>query len=540
MAPQVPTYDSFQVAPEAMPAVRVADTQPGNGALEIGAGAQKLGNDLEAAAIRQQRQQNADQVFRAEAAVKDGYLQYEGQAKQRLGQDAWGVSQDTAKWWNDNLKTASDGLQNDEQRQIFGKTMEGLKFSSLGTMSDFEAQQRRVSVEESAKSSIQGSINIAAANPSDPSIVNGAKQDITKRVQALTNLYGWSPEIRDATQGQYLTNLHQQVIQSLVDTNPDQARAYFDANKDEINGANRDELDKQIRVGTIRQVGQQGSEQIISQGLGESQALNEARSKYTGQEQDEVVRRVKERYAEVDELRERGQRDAADKAWKMWEQGDKSLSSVPTSVLNSMDGKMRDALEKEDAAHASGVDIKTDWSTFYDLRQQAAQNPNDFANTDLRELFPKLNPAQREQLIDTQNQVKGNRNTDVQTLNEQLEHAHQLLGWTNADAQRKGQFDSATLTQIDADQKAAGGKKLTYDDRQKVIDRMMVNGSYPGGSWFSSNKFYQVAGTENAANFTPKIPDTDRQKIEAALQRRGTPITDDAVMKLYKLKNGLQ
>lgn len=536
--PQIPTYDSFQVAPEALPNARVDDTQPGNTALGVGAGLQKIGGDLLDAAARQQQQQNADRVFKAEAAVKDGYLQFEGQAKQRLGQNAWGVAQDTAKWWGDNLKTASDGLENDAQRQIFSKTMEGLKMSSLGSMAGFEADQRRVSVEESAKSSISGSINIAAANPTDPAIVNGAKGDVIRRVSALSNLYGWTPEIRDAQTAAYVTNLHKQVIQSLVDTNPDGAKAYYDANKEEINGADRDELDKQIRVGTIRQIGQQGSEAIMSEGLSESQALAKARKDYTGAQQDEVARRVKERYAEIDQVRERGQTDAADRAWQVWSKT-KSISDVPTTVLNSMDGRMRDALEKEDAAHASGADIRTDWSTFYDLRAAAAQDPAKFARTDMRAYFGQLNPAQREQLIDLQNQVKGQGANDVATLSEQLSRSHELLGWGASDGQKKGQFDSAALTAIDAAQRANGGRKLSYDERQKVVDRMMVTGSYPGGNWFSKDTFYQVSGTEKAETFTPKVPDDDRAKIEAALTRAGKPVTDDAVLQLYKLKNGL-
>jgi hypothetical protein len=62
---------------------------------------------------------------------------------------------------------------------------------------------------------------------------------------------------------------------------------------------------------------------------------------------------VKERYADIDMVRERGQDAAADKAWQQWSK-DKSLSNIPTSVLNSMDGKDRDALQATDSAHASG------------------------------------------------------------------------------------------------------------------------------------------------------------------------------------------
>jgi hypothetical protein len=536
--PQVPTYDSFQVAPQAAPDVHVADVQPGDNALQLGKALSSAGADFTDSAIRLQHQQNADRIFQAEASVKNDYVKFETDAKSRQGQDAWGLTQSTTKWWNDNLKKTADALENDQQREVFLRTTMPIRDQSLTTMGAYEQQQRQISVEESGKASITGSINLAASNPTNLGVINGAKSDILKRVQVLGDLNGWTPEIREAQAAQYVTNLHKQVIQSQIDTNPDAARAYYDANKAEIQGADRDEIDKQIRVGTIRQVGQQASDAIMQQGLGESQALATARSKFTGAQQDEVVRRVKERYADIDMVRERGQKDAADRAWQQWSK-DKSLSNIPTSVLNSMDGKDRDALQATDSAHASGKDIQTDWSTFYDLRQQASVNPAGFAQTDIRRYFPQLNPAQREQLIDTQNQVKGQGANDVQTLNEQLGRAHELLGWSASDGQKKGQFDSAALTAIDAAQKANGGKKLSYDDRQKVVDRMMVTGSYPGGNWFSPDRFYSVAGTEKESKFAPKVPDDERAKIEAALTRAKQPVTDDAVMKLYKLKNGL-
>ena len=497
-----------------------------------------MGAEATDAAVRLQERANADAVFKAEADLKDQYLQFEQGVRQRRGTQAWGVTNDASQWWDKNTKAITDNLQNQRQREIFAHSATALRQSSLTSISQYENEQQHASVEDSAKASITGSINIAAANPTDPTVLAQSKVDILKRVQVMAQINGWSPERYTVEQGNAVTDLHKQVIQSQIDTRPDLARAYFDQNKDQINGADRDTIDKQIRVGTIRQIGQQASNTIMGLGLSESESLAKARKDYTGEQQDEVTRRLKERFADIDMTRERAQTDAADRAWQMWSKN-RSLSDVPTSVLNAMDGKMRVALEQEDAAHASGADIKTDWSTFYDLRQAASVSPQQFAQTDIRQYFPKLNPAQREQLIDTQNQVKGSNANDVQTLNEQLSRAHELLGWSASDGQKKGQFDSAALTAIDAAQKANGGKKLTYDERQKVVDRMMVTGSYPGGNWFSKDTFYQVAGTEKAAQFAPKVPDDERAKIEAALTRAKQPVTDEAVLRLYKLKNGL-
>jgi hypothetical protein len=253
--PQVPTYDSFQVAPQAAPDVHVADVQPGDNALQLGKALSSAGADFTDSAIRLQHQQNADRIFQAEASVKNDYVKFETDAKSRQGQDAWGLTQSTTKWWNDNLKKTADALENDQQREVFLRTTMPIRDQSLTTMGAYEQQQRQISVEESGKASITGSINLAASNPTNLGVINGAKSDILKRVQVLGDLNGWTPEIREAQAAQYVTNLHKQVIQSQIDTNPGRGPRVLDANKAEIQGADRDEIDKQIRVGTIRQSG---------------------------------------------------------------------------------------------------------------------------------------------------------------------------------------------------------------------------------------------------------------------------------------------
>src|SRR5437879_10099807 len=100
------------------------DVQPGNAALQLGQGEQKFGDDLMMAATRLQRQQNANAIFTAEAGFKEQQVQYQNQALQRQGHDASGVTTDWAKQWADSFQKASEGLENDEQRQIFAKTME--------------------------------------------------------------------------------------------------------------------------------------------------------------------------------------------------------------------------------------------------------------------------------------------------------------------------------------------------------------------------------------------------------------------------------
>lgn len=537
--PTVPTYDQSQVSAGQDPTSYVQPSNAGEQYVQLGAALQRAGADQASIALDQQHLANADTVMKTEAAFKDSYLKMQQSMQDRRGQNAWNVTNDVNDWFTKAAPQYSNVLENDAQRRAFAATFNSVRQQALETTGRFEADQRRQSVEESGKDSIRASINIAAADHNNTATIDGAKSDILKRLQLMGTLNGWSPEIRDAQETEALTDLHKQVIQALVDENPDHARTYYEATKQEIAGADRDVIDKVIRVGTIRQVAQVATDKIIATGAGETDALAYARAHYTGQEQDEVVKRVTERYAEADAVRERDQKTAADRAWGIYAKNGETLTVVPTTVLNAMDGQARLALEKEWKAHVSGKDVDTDWTAYNGLRALASTDPSKFSVTDLRNYFPQLGPDQRKELIDIQDQVKKGGSNDVLSLEQQLAQTHEVLKWGTSDADKKGKFDSAVTREL-AVQQATVGRKLNFDERQKVIDRMAIQGSYKGGSWFSTDRYSDVAGQEAASTFVPKIPDDDKAKITAALQRRNLPVTNDAIMKLYKQKNGLQ
>lgn len=534
--PQVPTYDAPQVAATSDPTYLSAGNA-GEQWVQAGAALQQAGADQGSIALDQQHLANADAVLKTETQFKNDYLTYQQSLNDRKGQNAWGVTNDLHSWFDKAAPKYNDALENDTQRRAFAATFESVRTQGLETTGKFEADQRQQSVNESGKDSIQASINLAAADHNNQATIDGARADITKRIQLLGVLNGWSPEIRDAQMTNALTDMHKQVIGALVDENPDQAKAYYDANKNEIAGQDRDTIDKVIRVGTIRQIAQQATDKIMATGAGETEALAYARANFTGQQQDEVVKRVTERYAEADAVRERDQKTAGDKAWNIL--STHGINAIPTTLLASMDGKDRIALQKESQAQITGKNVDTDWTTYYGLRALASQDPTKFSTTDMRLYYDKLGPDQRKELIDIQDQVKKGGSNDVQSLEQQLGQTHEVLKWSNSDADKKGAFDSAVTRELAVQQQQLG-RKLNYDERQKVIDRMAIQGNYKGGPWFHSAHYSDVAGTEASSTFTPTIPDDDRAKITAALQRRNMPVTDAAILQLFKAKNGLQ
>lgn len=539
---RVPTYDVPQETARALPGAQqqtIASpamfSAAGREQVRFGQAVSDAGTAVLAVQKRLQDQRDADVLFSNEAAVTEEYLKHENSVRERRGQNAWGVTEETTKWWDDTGRKYSDKLENDKQRRLFDQTVTKLRLRSLDGVSKHEAAERRRSLDESANASIVGSINLAAANHTNPEILSGAKLDITKRAQVRSQLNGDAPEVAAGKLTEYLTNFHQQVIQNRVNTDPAGAQAYYEANKAEIAGTSHETIEKVLKIGTVKEKAQTFADEAVKNGLSEPAALAEARKQFKGDDEIAAVAEIKTRFSEQTQIRERVQKDAADNAWKIYAR-DGSLSNVPAKVLAQMDGQALTALRKE----ASGANVETNWEKYYDLRQRAITDPSGFSRVDLRTQFPHLGKREREALIDLQAAVqRADDQRDAATLAQQLATVHNQLGFKEEHKAQKGELDAKIYNVIEDEQRRQK-KKLNYTERQQIIDRMLIEGEVLSGSWYLNDpnrRYYQVYGTQDAKRFAPAISSREREEIEAALRSDGRPVNDKTVFELYEKVN---
>lgn len=379
--PRIPTYDVPQAEERALPGARQssvaspalfaagAEQQMALGKSMLGAGT-VIAN---AASVAQDRE-NADMLFRAESALKDEYLKFEQSVRDRKGQNAWGVTTETEKWFADQEKKHSEVLQNDVQRKLFGQSITRLRQSALGSISTYESGERRRSLDESADASIVGSINIAAAaaaqgvivpsgaskgeatvttdedgNPvvTAPGVtvgnnpIAGIKSDIIKRVQVKAGINGWSPERTQLEEAKHLTNLHSQIIQNLADRDATKAREYFEMNKAEINGTAYDQIGRVLKAGETKQAGFEFAERPDIMALAtDADRIAAARDFYKNEpeKREAAIHEIKTRAAENEAFLRRGQRDAGDAAWKVITSGG-GLGQIPAATWAAMGGE---------------------------------------------------------------------------------------------------------------------------------------------------------------------------------------------------------
>lgn len=578
--PVVPRLDAPQVSPGVLPLARQsANATPASfggiqavQAQQMGQGLSSLGHTVNAIATDIQERENAALVLGAETALKDAYTTYEAEARKRKGAQAWGLTQETDKWFADQGKEHAQTLTNDRQRFVFGQIQAKLRTQAMGNMAAYESGERDRTLAESARSSIATNIKLGAAAAADGLIAesqigsNAAKytdengtevaetdaaavggnpipgliRENLRRIDVLADLEGWSPERRELEANRATTLMHKEVLNALADSDAKLAKTYYEEHKTEIDGDERGAIEKVLKIGGIRAEAQEAVEAIFTAGMGEKEALAHVRNEYEGELEDEIVQRVKARFAEGDQLREQGQRRAADVAWKTYSQRQR-LEDIPASVIAAMDGRDIENLRKHAADAAAGITAKTDPETYYGLRTMAATDPAAFQALDLRRYINVLSPSDFQEFVKLQTGTSDDIK-DAATLTQQLSNTHDLLGFDSGDGEKKGLLDKAVTDAVNAEQRRLG-KKLNYDERQAIIDRMLIEGDVSRGFFNDQEgRFYESAVTpQGAANFHPEIPDTDRAQIEEKfMQKHNRKPTDDEVEQTFKIWKGLR
>lgn len=539
--PSIPRVTGPSVASAPLPGVRQGLDIPIE-AVSSGRMFEKAGRDISAAAdkldtaaTRIQDQQDTDLVFQADTALKTAYLEYQNAANQRKGVNAWGLQQETTKWFDDNIAKIGATLT-DRQRRVYEQRAAQLRLAGLDYYGRYELQERNAATELNNAANIDSAINVAASDPIDNNIAAAVKV-IDQNTKANAKLFGWSPEVVNAKVTEATGKLHQQVLQGLIENDPMQAEQYLNAHRAEIPGAMLAELDKGVRIGTAKARSQEFADEVIATGLSEAEAVKHIREKYKGDEEDIYISEVRSRFAEIEAARNRAERAAADEAWRIIGDGG-AIGDVPTNVLMQMDPRTRISLA--DYADKGG-NVKTDWVVYSSLRDLARTDPQTFINTDLTGYFNRLAPAQREQLIDLKGSMgKADKVEDVATLDQQLSTAHNLLAITGADnAEARGKFDSAVQTLVNTAQ-TAKGKALTFEERQKIIDTMMLPGAIPGTFNDTEGRVYEFYGTPDADKFVLEVPTDERDAIVEEFKAKGVANpTDEQISRAYLIGKGI-
>lgn len=542
--PVVPTYDNLRTSVAPMPGPQVGPMDgPARQSAQFGEAVGRAGGALQS--IMLDEQQRADQTRIADAMNQavaarlrlthdqaDGYTRLVGRnALERP--DGKGLDEEYAGRLKGEIDAIDAGLGNDQQRRVFRQQAGQMLVQFSADVAQYRNRQHTAYQISTAEGTIATARDMASLESGNPEAVAQAQGAIKAAVYELGRLHGWSAQEVTAKTVEQLSPMHASVVASSVDGGRlDYARQYMDQVKAELTPQARQHLGKVIEAGDFEARTQGFADDLWSRFKGDvGAAMTEARKSLSGKDEDAVVQRLKTFDAERVALRERGQKDAADAAWRAYASG--GIGRVPASVMAAMDGRDLEALRRAAKADAEAAqqqrEVKTDPAIYYALSMGAAQEPGAFSKEDLRRYFDRLSPADRKHFMDLQAKtVKGDGEAkDIASATQQKDAVIKAL---DLKGKKAGSFLQAADAEMFSAQQRKGSP-LTQPERQQILDRLVLKGS--DGSWFSSSMAFEARA--KGKDWKPEWTDDQTARATAALQRKGiaspTPQQIDATLR---------
>lgn len=552
--PRVPTYDNFQVSPTNLPGAMVRPvgarfdapftegmaTAPGRQLQQLGQGLTQAGAGLNKVVLdefevaNQTRVNDAlNQAAKARLELtfnpQQGFVNLKGEnALKRPGDKS--LDQEYTEKLQTQLDAIAKGLGNDRQRQRFGAQASQLMLQFQSSLNQHIAKEFNTYQDSVDDGSIRTGQEQMALAWGDPAAIKQASDAVRAAVVNKTSRYGLAGKAAEAALTEALSPGHAAVISAAVDAgNVEYARQYLKDNTAELSPQARLQMTKAVDTGAFEQRTQDAAGELWAKHGGDIKAaLAAARERFSGKDEDAIVTRLKTLDSEKEALTKRTQAQAQDTAWDIYNRTG-SLAKIPATVQAAMDPQHWAALKNTAKAAAEGNQVKTDPNIYYALTLASAQDPN-FKAEDLRKYADKLSPTDFKHFVDLQGKAnKPGESEQVATFTQQKDAIAKTLELKGPDL---GLFHQAADRAVLAAQ-AEKGKPLDQTERQRVLDRLVLEGTTPGVIWNSSTRAFKAQA--EGKPFTPVWNDAQKRNATAALQRQGvknpTPQQVDAVLR---------
>ena len=533
----VPVYDLPTQDPSAgnLPAFQAPSVEPmrdftGEQLQKTGQAVQSFGTTVMKIADRLQGELDDAQVKELYNTFASTADEIETRYLTLKGRDAVDNAMKTRVDLDAAFKDVADKAQNDVQRIMLRNSANvRLRSANSSIIKHSLVEQREYDIKETGAkvdTLVNDAVRYSAGfrNPQgDFAVYYGAAK---KEANLLADKLGY--EANSAQREQLLlkatNSIHGQAVQAAIDgQNLDNARDYLQRYGNEMNPETFQRAKKALEIGTSDAKEQSIADKIwADSGNNIAAALEKARTTLSGKEEDQVVQRLKIFDTEKNTIIQRAQGEAKDKAWRVYsETGD--FKKVPATVLAGMDGADLASLQRtakaDLEARTKGVEVKTDSNVYYQLTQEAIRNPDfkDPTKFDLRRYFDKLSPGDRNHFINLQRTI-GTKNEapEAVTTQQQISATIKQLGLKD---EKAGMFTSQANQALFAAQVQNGGK-LDQNQRQKIIDGLVIQGEVLTGSWYrpDPNMYrFEARARGEEGKFKPEFTDAQRARAREVI-----------------------
>jgi hypothetical protein len=233
----------------------------------------------------------------------------------------------------------------------------------------------------------------------------------------------------------------------------------------------------------------------------------------------------------------------SDQAWQLFSLNQK----IPESILSGMNGRERAQLQESMRTRSERLSaskpVKTDMGAYIDVRERLAAGEK----VNLRAYTEKIAPAQMEQLLDIQGAAAKPGTVKQDSMLTDEARINAAIVGLGIDKKEDPETAVMLTNEIDRRVRAAsaakGGKDLTADEKQGIVDRVVMDKVYVD-EWGRdpqkplvllkpeeiSKAYVRVNGKDVPVSV---VPATDRRQIIQALQATGQIVTEQAIVEMY-------
>lgn len=545
-APMIPTTSRASAAEFGIP--QLASLQSSVGAMaQIAIDEQDKANKI--------RTMEADREL---SRIENELLYGDNGALTRKGRNAFGIPDQTLGELQSEYKRIHDSLANDAQRETFNRLWYQREPQIQRTLLRHERQQIDSYQDSEQDAYTAMAAETIALNYSNPERVAIEMQKIedTRIMQGADD--GLPPEAVDMQiRRDQSAAISGAVSRSLSNRDYSAARGLLDNYGDRMSPADYDRANATLRDASMRAAVREHTQRITSSGGDLISMIQQARQ--IGGEVGEKVRDGVVRFhREQEMLRNEQERINTEQAYQIIEASRGNTDAIPDELYAQLPSNVRASLDRAADEIAMRGEPVTSFEVVDELDHMAYNDPQGFSRMNLlAEYGDRLNRADRQKYLAMQESVRGGSDspggkssfTQVEAPSTMVSTIMQENAGTNrkgeapplaTDPTLKGLLIGQVQEFITTYESTNGHKPdpvTLRDFTQTAYDRALIEGIVRDSGVFRDDrvKLYEVDEEDRAAFYIKyeDIPRSERDKIKDTLERRGRPVTKEAVERMF-------
>lgn len=501
-----------------------------SGLRSLAGGLNDVANFAEKVAVDQESQR----AFATDTKIKSDWIAKDAELRKTYrGSNVEGYQAEVKTFWDEAQSTAQADLGN-LGKQLVSKSLGAARLQAQSSAQAYFTSEVDRAQNESFNASKTVEIQRGLVDGRPEAIA--ASADILRQRNAQQGgIKGWSTEQLQAVNLKDSSDLFGTKIAQLANTDPTAAKAMFDQHREDIDASRHGVIERTLGAELQNQQARQTAASLATKPLADQ--LEEVAKINDPNLREKTLQAVRENHGLLKAAQQQRESDAADNAWQLVGKGQR----VPEVALAQMDGRQRVQLvdylrsRAEHMASKGNAPVKTDPMVHAEMWDMLVNDPAKFKAQRLTAYAFKLAPNDLEQLAQQQQKLQSPKTErDATTLTQQMSATMNALKITKPEA--KGQFLSFVQGAVD-DAQSAKKAPLSFDERQSIIDRAVLQGPDPDRilPWGEKRLFQLTpdARSRFQPNAATDAPATELDALNEALKAQGLAQTPANRMALY-------